>query len=249
MENSGKVKEFTASESPFSLLKEIATEKNYTLEIYEEWKKVLEENLYEDFGSLEGLNSEDWEAMEIPLIILVELKKRYTILEKPKFAANTNQQLLKNLKQLDFTGSDRSKRYINLLDGRTATQEQVDQSFQDLSQFMKVTHSRSESINHNTTSNNNNNIITKGRKRKGSTRSVMATAKIDLAVNVVGREGHSTALIRTFFDNPQFNVKSSQRAEVRSEKPIYTSLIFQKRSFSSRNVNINIYKIGFNIWV
>jgi hypothetical protein len=246
----GKVKEFGEKESPFGLLKEIALEKNFTVENCDEWQKTLEENLYENFASLESLNAEDWEAMDIPLQILIELKKRYVIKEKPKFTANTNQQLLKNLKQLDFSGHDRSKRYINLLDGVPATQDQVDQSFQDLSQFMKVTHSRSESINHNTLNNNNNNnsnpnISSRGRKRKGSTRSVMSTAKIDLSVNVVGREGHSTALIRTFFDNPQYSAKSSQRAEVclRRGFEVIIFLISIQCIFSFK------LKLGFYLWI
>ena len=151
--------EKVSEDSLFPLFDEIVDFFHYKESEGTKWKKMLSDNLYDTLDSIDDLPSEDWEAMEIPFKVLIELKKRYTpLMKKPNDGKKNNFESLKN----------------------------KEQSFQDLSQFMRTTRTLSDDR----------------KNKKWKVKAKKATSplkKLSTYVNIVGREGHPFQLISTFF--------------------------------------------------
>ena len=171
-------KEYSAEQSPNILLDDIFSDMHFGKDEGIRWKKTLEENLYDTVESIDELSSEDWEAMKIPFSVLYEFKKRYN----PKAKHN-----IKILAVDRRHSSDILK-----------TIDKSEQSFQDLSQFMKISQrSNSEDFKRRKWI---------GMKLRSKKPEQVALKTLRIPVNFIGRENHAYHFLSTYFGEP--NLKS-----------------------------------------
>ena len=138
------------------------------------WKKLLSDNFYDTLSSIRNKSSREWLTTGVPLRVLNELRKREKATEN-----------LSNI--LEGPTSPRSPRELNV-------KEVVDQSFKDLTKFIKPPTQEDKKRSTGGTT-----------LRRFLNKRSTVHFKHRATVNIIGRAGHQSLLIKKFMESKPFD--------------------------------------------